>query len=101
MALLEYFDKDIDDGLFMDMLVDELYTKLYSRILEDFRHRADCTMCHATLIGNKGAPVSSVGTEAEIQSPESVAKLAETAASDIAFNTEFSVAKVTAKATIK
>lgn len=101
MPLLEYLNKDIDDGQFMDMLVDELYTKLYSRILEDFRHRGDCTICHGSLMGNHGAPISSVGTESEIQSPESIAKLAETAASDIAFNAEFSVAKTAAKAKIK
>lgn len=98
MSILEYLEKDIDDGQFMDMLLDELYAKLYSRILEDFRHRGDCTICHSTLVGNEGRPVSSVGTESEIQSPDSVAKLAETAASDIAFNAEFSVAKTTAKA---
>lgn len=97
MALLEYLETDVDDGQFMDMLLDELYTKLYARILEDFRHRGDCTMCHSSLIGNKGAPIASVGTESEIQSPESIAKLAETVASDLAFNAEFSVAKIIAK----
>lgn len=97
MALLEYLEKDIDDGQFMDMLLDELYIKLYSRILEDFRHRGDCTICHSSLIGNYGSPIASVGTESEIQSPESIAKLAETVASDLAFNAEFSVAKTTAK----
>lgn len=98
MSLLKYLETDIDDGQFMDMLLDELYIKLYARILEDFRHRGDCTLCHASLIGNKGKPISSVGTESEIQSPDSIAKLAETAASDLAFNAEFSVAKTTAKA---
>ena len=101
MGLLEYLDKDIDDGQFMDMLVDELYAKLYSRILEDFRHRGDCTICHSSLLGNHGSPIASVGTESEIQSPDSIAKLAETAASDVAFNAEFSVAKTTAKAKVK
>ena len=97
MALLEYLETDINDGQFMDMLLDELYTKLYSRILEDFRHRGDCAICHATLTGNKGGPIVSAGTESAIQSPESITKLAETIASDLAFNTEFSVAKTLAK----
>lgn len=101
MALLEYLDKDIDDGQFMDMLIEELYTKLYRHILADFRHRGDCTICHATLIGNKGKPVSSVGTESEITSPESIKKLSETELSDFKFNAEFKVAKTTAKAKIK
>lgn len=97
MSLLEYLETDIDDGQFMDMLLDELYTKLYSRILEDFRHRGDCTICHSSLMGNHGAPIASVGTESEVKSPESIAKLAETVASDLAFNAEFSVAKTLAK----
>jgi len=92
-SLLEYLETDIDDGQFMEMLLDELYIKLYSRILEDFRHRGDCTICHSSLIGNYGSPIASVGTESEIQSPESIAKLAETLSSDLAF-----VAKTTAKA---
>lgn len=103
MALLEYLDKNIDDGQFMDMLIDELYTKLYSRILEDFRHRGDCTICHGalTFVGTGSGKVISAGTESEIQSPDSITKLVETAASDIAFNAEFKVAKTTAKAKIK
>ena len=99
MPLLEYLETDIDDGQFMDMLLDELYIKLYDRILEDFRHRADCTICHGalTFVGVGSGKVISAGTESKIQSPESIAKLAETIASDLAFNEEFSVAKTTAK----
>lgn len=101
MALLEYLDKDIDDGQFMENLLDELYAKLYKRILEDFRHRGDCTICHGTLIGNYGSPIASIGTESQTQSPESISKLAETSATDLAFNVEFSAAKTAAKAKIK
>lgn len=94
MPLLPYLDKDIDDGLFLDMLIKELYHKMYPLILAEFRHKGDCTVCHASLTGNKGAPIVSTGTETTIQSPESIQSLAKHTSSDIDFNYEYSVAKI-------
>lgn len=94
MALLPYLDKDIDDAMFLDMMMKELYDKLYPLILEEFRHKGDCTICHASLIGNNGRPVVSTGTEKIVQSPEAIQSLAKHKSSDVAFNKEYSVAKI-------
>lgn len=94
MGLLPYLDKDIDDSMFLDIMMKELYDKLYPLILKEFRHKGDCTICHASLIGNRGTPIVSTGTEKIVMSPEAIQSLAKHKSSDISFNQEYSVAKI-------
>lgn len=101
MALLPYLTKDIDDSQFIDMLVKELYDKLYPLILKEFRHRADCTLCHSTLLAAGVVPIVSPGTEELVKSPTSVTAQAKHSASDKTFNAEFTVAKKTSESQVK
>ena len=101
MSLLPYLNKDVDDAQFIEMLVKELYAKMYPLILEEFRHRADCTLCHSTLLGNLGGPIASTGTEELVQSPTSVSSKVKHLASDKAFNAEFTVAKKASEVKVK
>lgn len=82
---------------FNELLLQELYAKLYPKILEDFRHRADCTLCHAKLTGNKGGPIISDGSEEAIESPTSISTKIKHETADLAFESQLKLAKDVAK----
>lgn len=92
--LLPYLEKDVDDGMFLDLMMLELYHKLYPLIQAEFRHKGDCTICHAGLTGNKGMPIMSTGAERLVVSPESISSLGVHAGADLAFNASYTTAKV-------
>lgn len=94
MSLLQYLEEDIDDALFLDLMMLELYHKLYPLIQAEFRHKGDCTICHAGLTGNKGLPIVSAGAERLVVSPESVSSLGAHSSADLAFNAEYTTAKL-------
>ena len=78
---------------FKELLMQELYAKIYPKMLEDFRHKTDCTICDAALTGNQGGPIASNGSEDAIQSPASLTIKATHEASDLAFEEAVKTAK--------
>lgn len=91
---------DLDSNEQTELRISELYSKLYPYIAKDFRHVADCSTCHATLIGNEGRPIISTNAEQVIQT-FALAQIPIHESADLAFTATIEAAKAASKSLVK
>lgn len=97
MGLLDSLEEGTtDNAAYNELMILELYHKLYPYILSEFRHKADCTMCHSTLQAMTAwgpAPILSSGAERAITSAEASASSAAHASADEAYEASVQLVK--------